>query len=140
MPPSPTAEPLRILVVEDNPADVSLLREALAEAHVRFELETLADGALAVEYVRVRGGAAPVPDVIVLDLNLPRRSGLEVLREIRRCAGLASVPVAVLTSSNALHDRRGAEALGADLFLRKPASFDEFARVGSAIRGLCART
>ena len=121
----------KILVIEDNSADVHLLRLALEAAGVQAELEHAADGEEAVNMVtqlRER------PKLIVLDLNLPKVPGDEVLRKIRVHPTLAKTPVVVFTSSQAEEDRRRMERLGADAFLSKGKDLSEFFKVGHILK------
>ncbi len=126
----------RILLIEDNPADVFLIREALRSHKVDSEIEWLADGDRAVERIGHFGGATPPPDLILLDLNLPRMEGKEVLAHIRENSHLDHTRVAILTSSDAEHDRVETASLGANGYIIKPPTLDEYLRVGVAIREL----
>jgi len=113
---------LRILLVEDNPSDAFLLRTALGKAGLAFELTVIDDGALALAEVQRMGAraGASLPDVILLDLNLPKHSGLEILETIKQSPALARIPAAIYTSSDSADDRRAAERLGADRYIVKP--------------------
>ena len=127
----------RVLLVEDNEADVRLTREALREAAENVRLSAVADGDLALAYLRREGGYAdvPRPDLVLLDLNLPRKNGLEVLEEMRADEHLRSIPVIVLTSSAARQDVDACYARGANAFVAKPLELDEFMDLIGAIRG-----
>ncbi len=119
---------MNILLVEDNPADMRLVREALAESAVPARLHWVADGRAALDFVR-RNGAhadAPTPDLVLLDLNLPGIGGKEVLREIKRDPLLASIPVVVLTSSAARQDVLDAYREHVNSYLRKPTDYDDY--------------
>lgn len=122
----------RVVVMEDNPADVLLIREALHEQGVEAELVIVPDGEAALEWV----GAGVPADLILLDLNLPRHDGIEVLEKIRATHTLREVPVAVFSSSDSPQDRAGAERLGADRFIAKPCTLDEFLLVGRDIKAM----
>ncbi len=128
---------MRILVVEDNPADVYLLREALSLEGKQVDLTVVIDGEQALKYVQRKGefeNASP-PDLVVLDLNLPKSDGGDVLRCIRKEGDYAGVPVVVLTSSDSPRDRKTIESLGADRFITKPSDLDEFMALGRTLIG-----
>jgi CheY-like chemotaxis protein len=122
----PTAR--RLFLVEDNAADVDLVREALGALPFQVDVSTAEDGekALAALHAAARRGA--VPDVILLDLNLPRMSGHDVLARLKTDPALCGVPVVVLTSSSAVRDSDGARALRADGFVTKPIDVNEYFR------------
>jgi CheY-like chemotaxis protein len=126
-----------VLLVEDNQADVRLTREALREAGEDVRLSAVADGERALAYLRRIDGYAeePRPDLVLLDLNLPRKNGLEVLEELRDDAELAAIPVIVLTSSAARSDVEACYARGANAFVVKPLELDAFMDLIGAIRG-----
>jgi chemotaxis family two-component system response regulator Rcp1 len=126
----------RVLLVEDNEADVRLTREALRESGELVRLSAVSDGEQALAYLRREDGFAdvPRPDLVLLDLNLPRKNGLEVLRELRTDPVLAPVPVIMLTTSSARQDVIDAYAAGANCFVVKPLELDEFMDLISAIR------
>jgi two-component system, chemotaxis family, response regulator Rcp1 len=135
--PLASTRPARILLVEDNEADVRLTREALREAGEGVRLSAVGDGEQALAYLRRQGGfaEAPRPDLVLLDLNLPRKNGLEVLDEMRADAALAVIPVIMLTSSSARHDVEAAYAHGANAFVVKPQDLDSFMDLIGTIRG-----
>ena len=137
MSPLPASRPARVLLVEDNEADVRRTREALREAGENVRLSAVADGDLALAYLRREGGYAdvPRPDLVLLDLNLPRKNGLEVLEEMRADEHLRSIPVIVLTSSAARQDVEACYSRGANAFVVKPLELDEFMALIGAIRG-----
>ena len=113
----------RILLIEDNPADVHLIREALTEKEVACDLETIDDGELATAHITaVEAGQKPLPHIVLLDLNLPKVSGDVLLKRIRQSSSMANVPVMVLTSSDSPRDRAQAEKLGASAYIRKPSN------------------
>jgi two-component system, chemotaxis family, response regulator Rcp1 len=127
----------RILVAEDNPADVYLLREALSLEGKQIDLVVVSDGEQALKYVQREGtfGEARTPDLVVLDLNLPKSDGSDVLRCIRETPDYAGIPVVVLTSSDSPRDRKTIESLGADCFITKPSDLDEFLSLGRTLMG-----
>ncbi|MGH2968664.1 MAG: response regulator [Solirubrobacteraceae bacterium] len=128
--------PARVLLVEDNEADVRLVIEALREAGDSVRLSAVGDGEQALAYLRRENGfaEAPRPDLVLLDLNLPRKNGLEVLDELRADPGLASLPVIVLTSSAAAQDVASCYSHGANAFVVKPLELDAFVDLIGAIR------
>ena len=136
MSPPAAARPARVLLVEDNEADVRLTREALREAGEDVRLSAVGDGEQALAYLRRQGGfaEAPRPDLVLLDLNLPRKNGLEVLDEMRAEPPLASIPVIVLTSSSARSDVQDAYARGANAFVVNPLELDAFMDLINGIR------
>jgi len=134
---SETSAPARILLGEDNPADVYLIRQALEEHGVSYNLQVAVHGG---EVMEILGGqTARIPDLIVLDLNLPRYEGLEVLRMIRESPQMSHIPVVILTSSDSPKDRLAASALGANCYIRKPSSLDEFMDIGKTLQDLLKR-
>jgi CheY-like chemotaxis protein len=132
-----TAAPVRILLVEDNLADVRLTREVLRIAEVPGELDVARDGVEALERLRSPGAARP--DLVLLDLNLPRKSGLEVLAEIKSDPALRSVPVVVLSTSRAESDVRRAYDLHANAYLAKPLSLRGFSETLGAFAAFWLR-
>lgn len=127
--------PPRVVVVEDNDTDVLLLRLALSEHKIDYELIILEDGEAAMTYLAGTSGQA-APSLIVLDLNLPKRDGLEVLESLRRSTSLAHVPVMIPTSSNSPREKERAERLGVSAYLHKPNDLDAFLSVGAVIAEL----
>ena len=128
---------LTIFVVEDNPADVYLIKEALRAHGLLFDLKWMPDGEQAIaEFTGMHSGTAPTPDLILLDLNLPRVDGKEVLSRIRQNPSLRNTLVAILTSSDSPSDRRDTHALGANCYIRKPPTLDEFLTIGGVIKEL----
>lgn len=126
-----------VLLVEDNPADTLLIREALQQHHVNCELVVVSDGEQAINLIHEIESAPEVcPSLIVLDLNLPKKSGREVLQRIRESPECSHVPVAILSSSDARKDREEAAQLGAVRYIRKPSSLDEFMNVGEILKGI----
>jgi two-component system, chemotaxis family, response regulator Rcp1 len=124
--------PLRIVVFDDNAADVHLLRETLAENGITCELEVFHDG----EQINGYLPSAKAVDLFVIDLNLPKITGDEILARIRQDETLAVVPVLILTSSNSTRDRDRAMKLGATAFVCKPCTLDEYFEIGKVIEGL----
>lgn len=120
--------PADILLVEDNPGDVRLTKEALKDGQIANELHVVTDGVEAMDFLHKRGehADAPTPDIVLLDLNLPRKDGDEVLDEIRNDEGLACLPVVILTSSEAEEDVVRSYELRANAFLTKPVDPEEF--------------
>jgi two-component system, chemotaxis family, response regulator Rcp1 len=142
---SPAHEPpvARIAVVEDNAADVYLLRVMLQQAHVPCVIDHLADGDEAVAFLLQQGRHqhAPRPDLIVLDLNLPKLRGDQVLRTIREAQpDLQQVPVVVLTTSDLLRDRQTMAALGVTCYLTKSSDFAALAQIGRTIKDVLVQT
>ncbi len=134
MPEAESARPFRVLLVEDSPSDVRLLREALKDSHIDVQMTTVDDGVQAMEYLAgMLGGAQPRPDLIILDLNLPRKSGREVLAEVKSDARLTSLPILVMTTSNADEDISFAFSYDADSFITKPTVLPEYIRIVRAI-------
>lgn len=124
-------------MVEDNPADASLLKQALHEHGVDLPLVVITDGERAMRFVdRTRTTPVSPPKLIVLDLNLPKRNGREVLEYIRTQGAWKEVPLAVLSSSAAARDREDAQRLGASQYIRKPLDLDEFMAIGSTLKSL----
>lgn len=123
--------PIEILMVEDNPGDVRLTKEALKDAKVSNTLRVVEDGAAALDYLHRRGvhADAPRPDLILLDLNLPKKNGREVLEEIKQDANLKSIPVVILTTSQAEEDVVRAYSLHANCYITKPVDFTQFAKI-----------
>lgn len=121
----------KILLAEDSPADVYLIRTALDEHGVDFPLEVAADGSEVLQILsRQEGFGEPQLILIILDLNLPRHDGIEILQRLRETERLAGVPVVVLTSSDSPRDRRVASELGATRFLKKPSNLEQFLNLG----------
>jgi CheY-like chemotaxis protein len=128
-----------ILVVEDDPNDVTLLRRAFLKAHVRLPVHVARDGQEAIEYLAATGkfqdrGQYPIPCLVILDLKMPRKNGLEVLEWIRRREEFKDLPVFMVTSSGETKDRQAAQAHGVEAYRVKPASLDELIRIAEEIR------
>jgi CheY-like chemotaxis protein len=125
------ARAIEILMVEDNPGDVRLTQEAMNEARMTTHLSVVVDGVEAMEFLRGEGrfAGSPRPDLILLDLNLPRRDGHEVLVELKSDPDLRSIPVVMLTSSRAEKDVERAYELHANCYIAKPADFQQYMEV-----------
>lgn len=130
-----TVHLMQILLVEDSAADVRLTQEALKDAKILNELHVARDGVEAMDFLQQRGdhATAPRPDIVILDLNLPRKDGKEVLAEMKGDPDLRSIPVAVLTTSDAEIDVLESYDLGANCFLTKPVDLDQFLKVVRAV-------
>jgi CheY-like chemotaxis protein len=127
-----------VLLAEDNEADVTLVREALTMHGLDYELRVLTDGEAAMEFIEQVGTELnpECPDVILLDLNLPKASGHELLRLLRTRPACQHVPVIIVTSSNSLLDRKTAAELGATRYFRKPIDLEKFMDLGAVIKDL----
>ncbi len=127
--------PVQVLLVEDSAADTRLTQEALRDAKVVNTLHVVRDGDEALNYLHRRGefASAPRPDFVILDLNLPKRDGKEVLSEMKADPSLKSIPVAILTTSSAERDIIESNNLGANCYLTKPVDLGQFLRVVSKI-------
>ena len=119
---------IQILLVEDNPGDIRLTHEALKEGTIRNELHVVKDGVEAIEFLKRKGKyiAHPTPDIILLDLNLQRKDGREVLAEIKSDENLKLIPVIILTTSDADLDIQKSYKLHANCFITKPVDLDQF--------------
>ena len=122
---------LRILLAEDNPADVLLVRQALKEQRVEHELHLVRDGEEALAYLAQMRSP---PDLVLLDINLPKVDGPEVLREFRKRPECKKTPVVVVTSSDALRDRKQMADLGSTRYFKKPSDWESFLRLGEIVR------
>jgi len=127
--------PIEILLVEDSPGDVRLTREALTANKIRNTLHVVADGVQALAFLRKQGkhANAPRPNLILLDLNLPKKDGREVLAEIKGNGDLRRIPVVVLTTSGAEEDILKAYDLNANCYVTKPVNLDSFIQVVKSI-------
>ena len=127
--------PVEILLVEDSPADIALTEEALLESKLHTNLNTVTDGEAAMAFLRREEpyASAPRPDLVLLDLNLPRKNGREVLYEIKRDEQLRDIPVIVLTISTAEEDIMTAYRLQANCYVIKPVNLDNFFRVLNSV-------
>jgi len=134
----PPKKRANVLLVEDNPADVYVTRLAFAKGKVAATVHVVIDGDEAMDFLRQSGkwAIAPRPDLVILDLNLPRRSGREVLAEMRADPQLRRIPVVVLTSSSADADIFDVYDLGANVCLTKPSDFDDLVRIVLTVEDL----
>ena len=125
------ARPIEVLLVEDDPGDVVLTKEAFADNKVGNNLHVVSDGEEALRFLRQEGEFAesPRPDLILLDLNLPRKDGREVLEEVKEDPELRRIPVVVLTTSEAEEDILRSYHLHANAYVAKPVDFDQFIKV-----------
>ncbi|MHA2295425.1 MAG: response regulator [Candidatus Hodarchaeales archaeon] len=128
--------PINILLVEDNPGDVRLTQEALNESKLGNDLHVVKDGVEALAFLRREGvySDVPRPDLILLDLNLPKKDGREVLEVIKEDDNLRSIPVVVLTASKAEEDVLKTYNLHANCYITKPIDFTQFTKVVSSIK------
>ena len=128
---------IEILLVEDNPGDARLTREAFADAEVSNNLSVVGDGEQAMAFLRRLGNYAdaPRPDLILLDLNLPRKSGREVLEDVKNDPDLLSIPIVVMTTSEAEGDILNSYYHHANAYVTKPVDFDRFIDVVNKIEG-----
>jgi len=128
------SKPLCVLVAEDNPADVFLMREALTERFAGVEIIVQEDGEQMMHWIDMaESGGARCPDVILLDLNLPRVSGEEVLWKLRHSRVFHAVPTIIVTSSDSPRDRSATASLGANHYFRKPIDLDEFMKLADQV-------
>lgn len=126
-----TGSPIEILLVEDNPGDIRLTVEAFKDCKVSNNFNTVRDGEAAMAFLRREGEYAevPRPDLILLDLNLPRKDGREVLKEIKADKSLKHIPVVILTTSRAEEDILKAYGLNANCYICKPIDLDQFTKI-----------
>jgi len=129
------ATPIEVLLVEDSPGDVRLTQEAFKDAKVHINLNVASDGAEAMEFLNREGkhAHAPRPDLILLDLNLPKKDGREVLEEVKESPTLMSIPVVILTTSASDTDILRSYRLHANCYITKPVSLDAFLEVVKSI-------
>jgi two-component system, chemotaxis family, response regulator Rcp1 len=132
---NPQTTPIRILLVEDSPGDVRLTQEVLRDAKIANDLHVVDDGESAMAFLLQTGEFAdiPRPDLVLLDLNLPRKDGREVLLEMSQDEDLRAIPVIVLTTSSAEEDILSSYQLSANAYIPKPIDLDEFIRVVRSI-------
>ncbi|MEX2158001.1 MAG: response regulator [Dehalococcoidia bacterium] len=131
------ARPIEILLVEDNPGDARLTMEALAEGKVRNNISVASDGVAALSFLRgeAKASGTPRPDLILLDLNLPRKDGREVLAEIKDDPQLRQIPVVILTTSRAEEDIAKSYQLHANCYVTKPVDLTQFIGVVRSVEG-----
>lgn len=127
--------PLDILVVDDNPGDIRLTAEALKDEEPQNSLHTARDGVEAISFLRRTGryGDAPRPDLILLDLDMPRMGGLQVLAEIKRDKALKDIPVVILTGSHEIEDVVKTYNLHANCYITKPIELDQFTKMVKSV-------
>jgi len=132
----------QILVIEDNPADVEILRYALDNAKVDCELIVIADGGEALAFFQQRGKFLDngPPDLAILDLNLPRYDGIELLEAMRANRAFDAVPITVLSSSSSPRDRAKIEAFGITRYITKPPDLEEYMRIGTIVKQILEET
>jgi chemotaxis family two-component system response regulator Rcp1 len=124
-------------LIEDNPADAELVHQALEAHDVDCDLQVITDGDRAVRHIHALGsGPGDCPDLVIVDLNLPKRSGREVLQMMAHCARCRDTTVVVLSSSDAPKDRGDSADLGASHYLRKPLHLEEFLSLGAIFKAL----
>ena len=130
-----STEPIEVLLVEDDPGDVDLTLEVMNSAKIKINLNVVDDGLKAMEYLRKTGDYADSvrPDLIMLDLNMPKKDGREVLQEIKKDEKLKSIPVVILTTSDADEDIIKSYTLGASCYITKPVGLEQFAKVVESI-------
>ncbi len=127
--------PVEILLVEDSPADVALTQEALMDSKLKNNLHVVSDGEAAMTFLRRSGtyASAPRPDLILLDLNLPKKNGREVLAELKSDPSLRLIPVVIMTVSQDEQDIIESYKLNANCYIRKPVNFEEFIQIVKSI-------
>lgn len=128
---------VRVLLVEDNPGDADLTRETLESNRLLVEISVVVDGEQAIDFLLARGAYrdAELPDIVILDLNLPKMDGREVLAEMKRHERLRMIPVVILTSSDAERDIAQSYALGANCYVTKPVDLVAFQSIVKSIDG-----
>jgi len=133
---TPPRQRFNILLLEDNPADIYLLRQALKNAGVDVELTVIEDGAEGLAFARRQGkyAGSVIPDLGVLDLNLPKGGGESVLRAMRQSNDLDRVPVVIMSSSSAPSEQANIKDLGVEQFIRKPADLEAFLQIGYVLK------
>jgi CheY-like chemotaxis protein len=135
--PISTGNQVFILLVDDNPADVLLVREALKWHDVKSEMVVARDGDEAIRLMdEIDTSSTPCPNLVILDLNLPRKTGFEVLERVRSSPGCATIPVVVLSSSDAPSDRQKAKLLGANQYIQKPSNLQDFMSIGAKLKDI----
>ena len=129
------SRPIEVLLVDDSAADVRLTQEAFKEWHVSNHLNVVTDGVAAIDFLRRSGQyeKAPRPDMVLLDLDLPRKNGSQVLEEIKTDPSLRRIPVMILSTSTADKDLEGAYDLHANCYITKPGDLDEYLNVMRSI-------
>jgi CheY-like chemotaxis protein len=130
------------LVAEDSRADLFLIRQAIIAAQIDAAVAVVHDGHQAVEFINMleAGRGLVSPDLVLLDLNLPKKDGIEVLRHMRNCSSCKNLRVVVVTSSDSARDREAADALGFNGYFRKPSVYAEFMKLGHMIKEVLGGT
>jgi chemotaxis family two-component system response regulator Rcp1 len=133
--------PLLAVLAEDNPADVYLVEEAIEHYSLRIQLHVVQDGELAANYFKSAESdqSVPCPSLLILDLNLPKLSGKEVLERVRSSVKYRNIPVLIITSSDSPAEREQLKMLGADRYFRKPNDYEQFLEIGLILRELINR-
>lgn len=136
--PQQETRPLIALLAEDNPADVLLIEEAIELYKLPIRLHVVRDGELAVNYFKAAetDQSVPCPSLLILDLNLPKLSGKEVLQRVRSGVKCRNIPVLIITSSHSSVEREQLEMLGADRYFRKPHDYEQFLEIGLLLQEL----
>lgn len=136
------SRPVNILLIEDNPGDVRLAQEAFKEVKINVQLNVVMDGLEAINYLRKVGNYEKVdtPDLVLLDLNLPKKDGREVLGDIKADPKLRSIPVVILTTSNAEQDILNSYNLHVNCYINKPVDFDQFFNIIQKIEDFWLQT
>jgi two-component system, chemotaxis family, response regulator Rcp1 len=135
---SPGPEPFHVLLVEDNPTDIFVISKILAESGLDLKIQVAKDGQEALQYFESLAGdeSGACPSLVLLDLNLPKVDGFEVLRQLRRDSRCDRMPVVIVTSSSAQEDRDTARQLRADAYFRKPADLSAYMELGRLVRSI----
>jgi CheY-like chemotaxis protein len=139
---TPGRHPFVVLMADDDPDDIALVRDALSECDFKSDFRSVCDGYELLQYLHQRGpyarlGEAPVPELILMDLNMPLRNGTEVLAELKCTRHLRAIPIVIVTTSNAERDRSRTEELGADGFLTKPSTYAALLEMTRSLEGFC---
>lgn len=126
---------IEVLLVEDSEADAALVEESLQDSKLKVDLQVVGDGVEALNYLKKKGKyqGVPTPDIIILDLNLPKKDGREVLEDIKGDENLKRIPVVVLTTSSAEEDIYRSYKLHANCYITKPLDFEQFAKIVASI-------
>jgi CheY-like chemotaxis protein len=130
------SEPVRVLLAEDNPGDVMLVRDALRQQSLNFELVVMDDGDKIRSFLDAPEHSHPNPDVLLLDLNLPRVDGPDMFRLLREHPCCCNIPLIVITSSDSPRDRAWTEQFRVAHFFRKPSNYDAFMELGELVRSV----
>ena len=131
-----------LLMVEDNRGDVLLVEEAIKLHNVNVDLDVVEDGEEACAFIdrADHDPAAPCPGLLLLDLNLPKKTGLEVLQKVRESERCRNIPVVIFTSSNSPQDRNETSRLGADRYFQKPTRYEQFLKIGQVLKEVLAQS